>query len=218
MAPTPRYLKGYFPLGNADQVGTVNQSSVSGSGIIKAYHYGLGLNVYRTILALSDYRMTVADASASGSQKLFDFPEARIQILGGHVNLQWTSRVADTVLNDAADLIFSLGTAATADATLNGNEVNILASTSATAPTPIGRDGTLNPVAPVNAALTAVTIDGTSTAADLILNVGITTNTLIDADATIGWYGWINMLWVNHGDNLLPSDAAAFMAGVAGNQ
>lgn len=216
MAPTPKFLKGYFPLGNADQVGTVNQSSISGSGLIKAFHYGVGLTVFRTILCLNDYRMTVADATASGTQKLFDFPEARIQILGGHVNLQWAP-VTDptTTINASADLSFSLGTAATADATLNGSEVNILASTASTA-SGSPAIGTYNTA--VNAALTAVTIDGTSTAADLILNVGIATNTLIDADATIGWRGWINMLWTNHGDNLTPSDVATFMEGVAGNQ
>lgn len=214
MPVTPSYLKSYCPLGNMDQVGSVNQSSVSGTGIIKAYHYGISTNFYRTILALDDYRVLITHTTTGiAAPKLYDFPEGRIQILGGTATLQYATRtVITSTLNAGVTVNISLGSAATADTTLSGSEVDIMASTSTTSPSVIDTYNTA-----VNAGLAAVTLDGTSTPSDIYLNVAVPTDADIDGDATVGFRGWINFLWTNHGDYLDPTTVASFMAGVAGN-
>ena len=75
--------------------------------------------------------MPTTDAGASnawGTLPLVGLPQGNVLILGGILNLQATRGVDGNLIATFASN-FSLGTAATADATLSGNEVNIIAST-----------------------------------------------------------------------------------------
>lgn len=85
--------------------------------------------IYKQTITLRSLAMTVAAVSSAvgfGAVQIGDFPEGNILILGTVANLQFTN--TDTNCTTTFDGDFSIGTAPTADATLSGEEVNMVAS------------------------------------------------------------------------------------------
>lgn len=152
--------------------------------------------VYRTVFTFTDMPITVTDALAYASQKIFDFPLGRINIKGGRASLAFavTSARAGTI-NDSAAMDWAVGTAAASNITLAGTMLDIVAK----------QDHTLDgAVAAYTAAVAAnvaaaATYDGTGTAKDAYLNVSFPTNTEIDADGTLAVTGSIELHWENWG-------------------
>jgi hypothetical protein len=125
-----------------------------------------------------------------GSKQLITFPLGKIHIISANVeDFLWDYTDDDgnvTPITGTMGGDFSLGSSATADATLNGTEVNILASTS---------------YDPFSAAVSAnsginVILDGSSTAASVYLNATIDDADVADAASDIldltctMWFKW----------------------------
>ena len=152
-----------------------------------------GSNV--TTLTFTNYSLTVADTGTVGTIKVFDFPEGVIQIscATGSLTFTTTSTLAST-LNASSACVWSVGTATSTDgAALTSTEADIIPSTAFTSSATISvantaTRGTL--AAPLNK-------DGGTTAVDAWLNVGVVTNTDIDADATLAVNGTIVIVWSN---------------------
>ena len=83
---------------------------------------------YRTVFTLRDMRITVTDALAYASQKLFDFADGKIRLKGGTASLAFAvlSTRASTI-NDSAAMDWSLGSAAASSSTLASTMVDFIA-------------------------------------------------------------------------------------------
>lgn len=165
-------------------------------GTVTAVEYGGGL-VHQTVLSLAAVPLAVADADAFGSQKIYDFPEGRILILGVTASVQFavTSTRAGTI-NDSASLTWALGSAAASAATLATTMVDELPKTTkvlAAATTALNTASTA-------ALASSAQFDGTATAKDMFLNVGFETGTDIDGDGTMTATGTVTVTWINLGD------------------
>jgi hypothetical protein len=145
---------------------------------------------YQLIFTFKAMAISVTDALAYASQKLFDFPQGRVYIKGGTATLAFavTSARAGTI-NDNAAMDWSVGTAAASATALATTMVDIVAK----------QDHTLDgAVAAYTAAITAnaeaaAFFDGTATAKDIYLNVSFPTGTDIDADGTLAVNGTITL-------------------------
>ncbi len=177
------------PAGVGAAAGTGVTASEQGNGIVQ-----------KTVLSLAAMPITVTDALAYASQKVYDFPEGRILILGVTASIQWavtTDRAATTgTINDSASLTWALGTVAASNITLSSTMVDLLPKTTkvlAAATTALNTAST--------AALAAsAQFDGTATPKDALLNVGFETNTDIDNDGILTATGTITITWVALGD------------------
>lgn len=152
-------------------------------------------NFLTTTLKLSSIGVTVANTTGAsfGSKKLYDFPQGRISIIGGTSNLSFTWTGEDIAATGSGD--YSLGTTATADATLSGTDVNIQASTAMTDPFVSGVGTGSGGFA------TIANHDGTSTAIDLFLNMIIDDADVADgASDTVTVSGTITFVWAYLGD------------------
>lgn len=169
--------------------------AAAGTGVV-ASEQGDGVR-HQTVLRLTDAPLTVTDALAYASQKIYDFPAGRILIEGVTSSLQFgvTSTRASTI-NDSAAMDWSVGSAAASSTTLATTMVDLVPK----------QDKTLDGVADAyttaqGAALAAsAQFDGTSTALDAYLNVAFPTTTDIDADGTLKISGTITISWVQLGD------------------
>ena len=107
--------------------------AAAGTGVTAA-EYGSG-PVKQTVLTLAALSITMTDhttAGAHGSQKVYDFPEGLIEILGATTNL--TTLAGAGGIGDTAALVGSLGTATvgTGDSVLTGTEADIIPQTAGT--------------------------------------------------------------------------------------
>jgi hypothetical protein len=142
----------------------------------------------RVILTLTDCPVAVANTTGAsfGSIQLLDFAQGRIRIEGGTVNLtaDWSASAdgdgEEITLTGSGD--FSIGTTATADATLSSTDVDLVASTAMTDPFVDG----------VGAAqgvfVKDTEFDGTATAKKAYLNVIIDDADVGDTDNAIVYF------------------------------
>lgn len=151
--------------------------------------------IHKSVLTLASTPVTVANTTGAsfGGVKLYDFPEGRILILGTTANLSFNWADTDIAATGSGD--FSLGTTITADATIDGTDVNLLPSTGLTDPFVAG-------VGVGKGALAAsVHIDGTGGAIDANLNIIIDDADVEDAASDIVLVsGTVTISWINLGD------------------
>lgn len=149
-----------------------------------------------TVLTLTALSLAMVDAAgvvAFASKKLLDFPKGYIDIESVTANLAVTKSSAGVIA--AFDGDFALGTVAAAgDATLTGTEADIIASTA----TPQAVAGATTAI---GSKLTATTIDGMTTAADLFLNVLVddTDHDVTTTPCNLLFTGTITLTWCNLG-------------------
>lgn len=169
--------------------------AAAGTGVV-ATEYGAG-HSHQTLLTLTDLLITVTDALAYASQKIYDFPEGRLNIAGVTCNLKFgvtTDRA--TTINDNAALKFAIGSVAASNATLSSTMVDLLPKTSKTLDGAVAAYTTFQ-----GAALAAAAqFDGTGTAKDAYLNVAFETGTDIDGDGILKVTGTILITWAALGD------------------
>jgi hypothetical protein len=167
--------------------------AAAGTGVL-AVEDGIAGAIQQTTLKFTDLVVTVANTTGAsfGSQKIYDFPQGRIHLLGGRANL--TLNWAGTDIAAAGSGDFSLGTTATADATLGGTDVDLMASTALLDPFVLGiGTGKGNLV-------TSTAFDGTATAIDMFLNIIIDDADVDDADTDpVTIDGTITFSWINYG-------------------
>lgn len=179
----------------SDQLDMDAVTGTSPLSTVVAKHVAIG-PLIQTTLTLSNVAQTVVNGTEYQGTKIFDFPQARINVLGVTATLQQktTSAIAST-LNSGTGAI-SLGTATASATTLATTMVDLLPSTAFTSSTVINVAGTA-----VSAALAAAAqFDGTTTAKDVYLNTAYATTTDVDADATQTISGTIVITWLNLGD------------------
>jgi len=175
-------------------IGADMPGAVNGTGVAVVERPG---TVQTSVFTLTATSITMTDATTNGchgSQKIYDFPEGNITILGATMNL--TTLAGSGGIADTAALIGSLGTVANtaANETLTSTEADIIPSTSGTL---AAGAGTLKGES--TTALLA-TFDGTATAKDLYLNIAVP-DAGSSADDTVAVTGTIVVTWINHGDN-----------------
>lgn len=179
-----------------DTVGTVNAPT---TGSITAKEYGIG-SERTTVLTFTSVPVTVANTTGAsfGSFKFYDFPEGVIAVkcvTAYFSAIVWTGE--SIAAGGSGD--FSMGTTATADATLSSTDVNLLPSTAMLDPfvSGVGRSN-------ANAILAAPTnLDGSTTAIDAYLNVIIDDADVSDTDSdTVLFTGTVTLVWSNAGNNV----------------
>lgn len=169
--------------------------AAAGTGVT-ASEQGRGV-VQRTVLRLASVGVTVTDALAYASQKIYDFPEGRILILGSTASLAFSvTSDRTTTINDNAAMDWSIGSAAASNVTLATTMVDLLPKVDKTL------DGAVAAFtsASTGALAAAAQFDGTGTAVDAYLNISFPTGTDIDADGTLLVTGSITITWVSLGD------------------
>lgn len=168
-------------------------AGASVTGTLTVTESTIGGYLFRTQFALTDVLVSVADSTAGGGTKLYDFPAGGVTFLGGSFSLAptTTSTIA-TTLKSGVTIEIGVGTVVGAGA-LTTTEENII-------------DGATGPSSTViNVAAAAIVgvrttapgiVDGHSTAADLLVNIGVPTGTDIDGDATVTLTGTIEVIWM----------------------
>lgn len=160
----------------ADVTVTGDAAAAAGTGVSATSEK---LQVKTLTLTLADTPVPLTDNAgtiAYGGLKIADFPAGVVCILGAVADLDVTKSSAG--VNDDWDGDFSLGTAtAGSDADLTGTEANIIPKTA----TPQASSGATTANGQSTATECPVYLDGTSTAADLYLNVLVD-----DADHDVG--------------------------------
>ncbi len=176
----------------ATNVGAANGATVS------AVEYGFGGFLHKTVLTLAATPCAIADATAGGGVKVYDFPEGAITILGGKFSLApTTTSVLASTLNASVTIEIGVGSAAAGAGALTTTEEDIIEGTQAAASATIS----VAAAAFTGARLAVPAIlDGTSTPIDANVNVGVPTATDIDGDATITLTGTIEIIWLFGGD------------------
>lgn len=180
-----------------------NVGTAVATGGVKAEECGIGA-VRQTVFTFTRFPVTTGNTTGAsfGSAKFYDFPAGRIQIHGCTAN--FTQITFNTEAGSNGDIAgggsgdYSIGSTATADATLSGTDVDILPSTAMLDPfvTGVGRSN-------AGSALAATTqLDGTSTAIDAILNVIIDDADVADGAANdiVYFTGTVTITWANLGD------------------
>lgn len=151
--------------------------------------------LHRVNIPFKALQVAITDPGAAvgyGTALCGALPEGNVLIVGAIANVVLSSASAGIIATFTAN--FSIGTAATADATLSGNEVNIIPSTAVSAATA--------KVAPQarGANATAVIID--NTAKDQSLNMNITVpDASLSANSTMQVDGVLHLAYVVLGDD-----------------
>lgn len=166
--------------------------AAAGAGNV-ATEYGTGY-AHQTVLTLTDVSVSIADgAPGFGTLKIYDFPAGYIQSQGLVADITLTAGAGG--ITDDFDGDISFGTTGTADGTLDGTDVNWVAST-----------GTTQAAAGIGAADCVITAteqtikDGHTTASDLYVSI-IIDDADISALDTLAINGTITITWMNLGDN-----------------
>lgn len=162
--------------------------------------------IHKTILQFTNQPLTITDALTYASLEIYDFPKGLVTFLGATLDLTFTTTtVIASTLNSGVSVQYGVGTAVASATTLATTMININPGTAQSVPT--FTSSTVINVAPaaVTSVLKAVSlpIDGTATAAKAYLNVCVTTNTDIDADAIVAINGVIELAWMYCGATAL---------------
>jgi hypothetical protein len=166
--------------------------AAAGTGNVASEQVG---TVHKTVLTLTALSVTMTDATTAGNQglqKIYDFPEGNILILGATTDLAIAAGVGG--ITDTAAVVGSIGSvaASNADATLTSTEANIVPSTSATLTGGVGAFG--------GQSTASAMLDGTATAVDAYLNFAVPDAGSTGND-TMSVTGTVTLVWVNLGDN-----------------
>lgn len=182
-------------------VGSTTFKSTSGAGAkngdtVKATEYGTGV-VHQTVLNFAATPLTLRDTEQGGGVKVYDFPAGRILVLGavGSVAMTTTSELAST-LNAGVTCNWGLGTTTQANGTLATTEQDIIPTTNITSSATINVAG----AAAAGQLAASAQFDGTGTAKDVYLNIGVAGATDIDGNATVTVTGSATITWINLGD------------------
>ncbi len=171
---------------------TAGLGAVAGTGV--AITSEKDAVVHKTLITITALSVTTTDAGAAGahgSQKIYDFPEGNILVLGGVMDL--TTLAGAGGIADTAALISSLGTVAAVNdnATLTTTEANIIPSTSGTL---VAGAGTMK-----GKSTTPAPFDGTTTPVDVFLNFAMP-DAGSTANDTLTVSGTVTLIWINLGD------------------
>jgi len=184
-------------VGTLARTGAATTSYGVGTALTNAVAVEYDSPVHMTTLAI-DTTFVATDGTAEGeTELLYVFPAGRIYILGAAIDAQITNTVTEATDNDV--FVVGIGsTAANDDADLDDSgEKDIIDG-------PTLADGAVTLVNAWEADLTAgadSVFDGTGTAIDLHLNMGIADACITTANFTNHIVGTVTLHWVNLGDD-----------------
>lgn len=93
------------------------------------------LTVRRARLTLSNFTISVANASDFGGTKLLDLPNRNLMLLGAEVNCTVVKQGNTNGIVAATDITMGIGTAVASASTLSGSMINVIEATAITADT-----------------------------------------------------------------------------------
>lgn len=164
-------------------------------GMSRAAPQAQGLKKLR--INLEDKAITVVNgAPGYGTVAIGDFPEGNVVYFGAVAMLQFTKTDADIIATFEGDA--SLGTEPTADGTLSGAEVDLIASASMGIAAVDGVSPNTRYASAV--ALSGTVFDNTDGALEINLNVLID-DASISADGSLTVDGWVEILYAVLGDD-----------------
>jgi hypothetical protein len=153
------------------------------------------VNVLRINVDKSMSFTGVTDTAVFATTVLEDFAEGNILLLGAVANLTFTGPTSANLTNDFEG-DFAVGTSPTADTTLNGTEVNLIASTAI----PAATAEVAGPVRATNA--TQAILDNTDGAMEVNLNVTLDANEVTNAQTVaIRVTGTVDIAYIVLGDD-----------------
>lgn len=184
-----------------EPITTVNIGAIASAsqGYVTAEEGG-NAYLHHTILNFAALPVTTGNTTGAsfGSKQVYTFPEARINVLGvtAYFNLITfnTADGADGDIAGAGSGDYSMGSTATADATLATTDVDLLPSSAMLDPFVAG----VGSSAAGTALAAAAQFDGTSTAKSMYLNVIIDDADVSDAAAgdLVYFTGWVRATWL----------------------
>jgi hypothetical protein len=165
------------------------------AGVASAVEYGDGVN-HQTVITLTNVSLEIADGAFDDGEKVYDFPAGRILIEGVTANLIST---ITTNFNASTDDLFVIAagtttTSVSADGALQTTEVDLLPSTSNDT-----AGGTVTTFTNGIALAASAQFDGTGTAKDVFVNMGIPAANDSGANTNVVT-GTITITWKNLGD------------------
>ncbi|MDD2777637.1 MAG: hypothetical protein PHI16_01905 [Methanocellales archaeon] len=165
------------------------------AGIASAVEYGDGIQ-HETVITLTNVSLVIADGAFDDGEKVYDFPEGRILVQG--VTASLVSTITTNFNASAADtFVVGAGTTTTSvsgDGALQTTEIDILPSTENDTV-----DGTTTVFTNGIALAASAHFDGTTTAKDVFVNMGIPAANDSGAN-TNAVTGTIRITWLNLGD------------------
>jgi hypothetical protein len=175
----------------------LNVGAKNGATVAVA-EYGFGGFLHKTVLTLTATPITVADLTAGGGVKIYDFPEGGVTILGGTFSLApTTTSVLASTLNTGVTVDIGIGTASAGAGALTTTEDDIVDSVTGPASATINVAAAV--IKGVRTSAPAI-FDGSAAAKSAYVNFGVPTATDIDADATVTVTGTVSILWTFNGD------------------
>lgn len=188
-------------------ISTVNNGAVAAAsaGYVTPTHFSADGFNHQTRLRFAALPVVTGNTTGAsfGSKQVFTFPAGRIRV--DNVNAYFDLITFNTAAGATGDIDgggsgdFSMGSTASADATLGGTDVDLLPSTAMLDPfvTGVGRSNAWGTLA------AAAIFDGTSTPLSLYLNVIIDDADVSDGAANDNVYftGYAKITWTFYGDN-----------------
>lgn len=175
---------------------TVSGSGAANGATVTASESAFG-PLHTTLLTCAATPITVGDTATGGGVKIYDFPEGRILILGatGTMTFTTTSILAST-LHASITANWGVGTVTQSTGTLSTTQQDLIPTKNFTTSATINVANT----ATSNALAASAQFDGTATAKDAFLNIGVASGSDIDADATVTCTGTVLITWCFLGD------------------
>lgn len=167
------------------QTGTGAGANVTANEVVAAHQT-------RFDLTAQDVAITHATGAGYGSLKIYDFPIGMLQFFDARVDLDLT---VGANIGATATVRMSIGTTATANATLSGTEANLMPEASVVL---VASAGTITGEMTATERGSALFTDGTITAKDLYINIGISSG--VTDDDAVTCTGVVSITWINHGD------------------
>lgn len=179
---------------------STSQSGYGSSPIATAVatEYGNAF-LHQTLLTLTAVPISLSDTHVGGGTQIYDFPAGRIYILGATASVAFTTTSAlASTLNASSTLSWGVGSVVTgtqdSGVPIVTSQQDIVAAAAATSSATINVAG-----AAANSYGTAAAFDGTTTAINAYLNVGVGASD-IDGDATVTASGVVRITWLQLGD------------------
>jgi hypothetical protein len=173
---------------------TTSGAGTAQTGVTAAEH-GDGV-FHKTVLTINSavFALTEAGTAGWGTMPLYDFPAGSLSILGVTADITFDASADTTNVAATGSGDFSVGSTATADATLDTTDVDLVPSS------PLSDPFVSSVGLGVGRMATMVTFDGTTTPKEAHLNLIIDAGDQTDDAAGLTLTGTVTIAWLNAGD------------------
>jgi hypothetical protein len=168
-----------------------------GAATVTAVEEGVG-PVRVTTLTLAAFPITMTNANAYASGKIFTFPVGRIALIGSLATMAFAVAGTRTgTINDNSTVDWALGSVAASNVALTSTMVDMCAKEDEKA---FAASGNGFSTSTSSALAAAAQFDGTTTPVPVYLNLGLSDADDIDGDTAITVNGTVILTWMHLGD------------------